>query len=142
MPSCREVEFTRTSLVDTPVVRGEALHEVHETLGLGQLVAHLEVLLSLNTQQHEGKHEEADPGIPPSGSRLVAQVEDAEDKRNQEQDNDCDDAPRGIGILVGDDVVEGVEIHAPSQFTHTMKRHNPSTGIHAHCRQVVPAGPA
>ena len=94
------------------MVRGDAFHEADETLGLGELVAHLEVLLGLNPKQHKGKHKEADPGIPPSGSRPVAQVKDAEDKRNQEQDDDCDDTPRGISTLVGDDVVEGVEVHS------------------------------
>ncbi len=66
------------------MVRGDAFHEADETLGLGELVAHLEVLLGLNPKQHEGENEETNPGISPSGPRLVAQVEDAERQRDDE----------------------------------------------------------
>ena len=62
------------------VVRGDALHEVHEQLGLGYLAAHLEVLLGLDAQQHEGEDDGAHPRVPPTGPHLVAQVEDAEDE--------------------------------------------------------------
>ena len=93
------------------MVRGNAFHEADETLGLGELVAHLEVLLGLNPKQHEGENEETDPGISPSGPRLVTQVQDTEDQRNQEQDDDCGHALGRFGALVGDDVVKGVEVH-------------------------------
>ena len=70
------------------VIDGDTLHEAHEQLRLRLLIADLQVLLGLDSQQDEREHEEPNARVTPACFHPVMQIQGTKSESHNEQDDD------------------------------------------------------
>ena len=70
------------------VIDGDPLHEAHEQLRLRLLIADLQVLLGLDSQQDEREDEEPNARVTPASFHPVMHIQGTKRESDNEQDND------------------------------------------------------
>ena len=70
------------------MIDGNTLHEAHEQLRLRLLIADLQVLLGLDSQQDEREHEEPNARVTPACFHPVMQIQGTKSESHNEQDDD------------------------------------------------------